>query len=170
MCTLTKLEFEKVLEQIVGKICWKFFGGSGTGTFVELLMGERILDRSLLSEESSLDLQNLSFKEEYTIFIKCAWRIESSNGIICGCWEDNSANGSMLRGLQQLVGEKVESIKLFTPTLDLRISFNNGLTLHIFCDQTDLIENNDNYSLFTDSYVYIVGTRSTLAKEARHQK
>jgi hypothetical protein len=159
-------EFRKSLNSLIGQPCWSVIAGRGTGSVISLHFGNKIplqqpIKNSYLSEEQQ------KYEGELILFIECVWRIDSEAEVICGCWEDNAKDGSMLIGLQNIIGQKVESINLSSPAWDLAINFSNSMVLRIFCDQTNLMEAVDNYSFSSLEVTYTVSTRSKLQQEHR---
>lgn len=159
-------EFRKNLNSLVGQPCWGFVAGKGTGSVISLHFGNKLpLQQPIKNLHLSHDLQK--YEGEIILFVQCVWRIDSEVEVICGCWEDNEKDGPMLSGLQNIVGQKVESIELSLPAWDLAVHFSNLITLRIFCDQTDLIEPVYNYDFFSPEVTYIVSTRGRLRRELR---
>ena len=91
-----------------------------------------------------------------------AWRVEDldSRKVLATCDDDNSPDGPLLAGLQQLVGRTVRDIELEVPGLDCQISFDKSLRLMIFPIGVDTVCPAD-YSLCTSDKVLEVGPRST---------
>lgn len=159
-------EFIASLNRLVGQVCWGFAAGKGTGSVISLDIGEKVLRESPL-KNPHLTAKQRKYKAEFDLFIQCAWRLESKTQVICGAWDDNSEGGDMLEGLQRLVGQAINSIKVSKPAFDLAVNFNNGLVLRIFCEQTNQAEMEDNYSVFLPNTIYVVGNRSQLRRAAR---
>jgi hypothetical protein len=68
----------------------------------------------------------------------------------------------MLAGLKRIVGRHVRAIDVSTPSFDATVAFDDGLSLRLFCDQTNEEDRGDNYSLFTSTQTLTVGCRSRL--------
>lgn len=159
-------EFETSLNQIIGLECWGVVAGSGTGSIVDIQLGGRVRLHKRLRNSKLTDEQR-EFEPEFSIFIECVWRLDSESTIICGAWDDNREGGEMIVGLRQIVGSVISSVQLSIPAFDVLVGFSNGLTLKVFCDRINLTDADDNYSLFTPSMCYTVGTRSALRREQR---
>ena len=72
----------------------------------------------------------------------------------------------MLNGLKLLIGQRISRINLSKPGFDLDIEFSKGLTLKVFCDQTNENDQNDNYMLFTrDQIITAVWGQGTFIAE-----
>jgi hypothetical protein len=160
------VEFEGAVNRLVGQLCWGIIAGAGTGSIISLQLGRQI-PRQLHSRNPTLSRLQKKYESEYTLFIECAWRLESNSKVICGCWDDNSKNGEMIAGLKRLTGSTVTSVNVKKPTWDLDLMFSNGLVLRVFCDSVNLADLNDNYSVFLPEGIFVVGTRSKLWKEQR---
>jgi hypothetical protein len=157
-------EFQNNLKCLIGKECWSIIGGAGTGSNISLAFGEKVPKKRPLKNRSLTD-EERNFNGEFSLYITCTWRIDSELEVACGCREDNSAKGPMLRGLQKLVNQRVISVCLSPPALDLSLTFENNLSLRIFCDQTSLDEDHDNYTFFLRTREWFnVGTRSVLER------
>ena len=165
---LPPLSFRTAMAELVGKECWSVIAGSGTGSIVTLNFGERIPVKRWLSNET-LSSDSRRFEGEYALYIECGWRVRSPQGMICSWSSDNAANGPMLTGLQQLEGGTTSVVEISEETYDLRVEFEDGLSLDVFCDQvdTDPEASVDNYSLFTTDSILIVGPRSRLHRASR---
>lgn len=160
------VEFSKSLNSLIGQPCWGVVAGKGTGSVISLHFGNKIpLPQLIKNPHLSDDLQK--YEGEMILFVKCVWRIDSEVEVICGCWEDNTKDGPMLKGLQNIVDQKVESIELSLPAWDLAIHFSNLMVLRIFCDQTDLSDTVDNYNLFLPEIIYTVSPKGKLEQEIR---
>jgi hypothetical protein len=69
----------------------------------------------------------------------------------------------MLTGLQRLVSKKLISCTLESPGLDIKMYLEDELTLKIFCDQVNEVDCADNYALYIEDEVFVVGTKSHLS-------
>lgn len=140
-----KRYFVSNLMILIGKECWSIVAGKGTGSVVSIDFGIKIarkrpLRNTLLSDEQR------QFEPELSLFVKCAWRINSDKNIICSSTDSNSNDGPMVNGLKMLVGHKVKSIDIEYPALDLKIIFDNDLRFYIFCNETNIDNNHSNYT------------------------
>jgi hypothetical protein len=162
-----KQKLVSLLERLENRTCIGFTAGEVTGSVVDLEFEPRRL-RSRPLRNLNLTEEQRRGEPEYSILIECAWRLDGRHGVICGAWDDNSPDGTMLRGLREIIGEAVESYQLSDPGLDLELRFSSGRTLRIFCDQVNEFDEYDNYSVFSPSEIIVVGTKSRLRREERH--
>lgn len=163
---LRPLELRNVVSKLRDKKCWSIVAGSGTGSIITMNFGEKVPLKRWLGNET-LDPETRRFEGEYALYIECAWRIRSSEGVICSWTSDNSPGGEMLFGLGRLEGTTVTAVDLRDGSYDLRLEFNDGLILDVFCDQLDPEEGIDNYSFFTREAVLTVGPGSRLHRALR---
>ena len=162
------VEFEEALNRLVGQLCWGVSAGVGTGSVVDLKIGRKIL-RKIPVRNPHLGQLQRKYDSEYAIFIHCVWRVDSKSKIVCGCWDDNTENGEMLAGLRRLVGSTITSVNVKNPAWDLDLTFSNGLVLRVFCDSVNLVDMDDNYSVFLPEGIFTVGTRGKLLKQQREE-
>jgi hypothetical protein len=158
--------FKKSLDELANKKCWGVVAGKGTGSKISLHFGNKV-PLSVPSRNKNLSKNLQDYDGEFILFIECVWRIESDTEILLGCWEDIYRDPLQTDDLRGLVGETVESIDVFPPAWDLSIHFTNSKTLRVFCDQTSIEEDADNYSLFMPELIFSVGSRGKLSTEER---
>jgi hypothetical protein len=106
------------------------------------------------------------FEGEYQLIVYCAWRFDADDRVVCGSGDRNEEGAEMLTGLQQLIGREVESTSLVEPGLDLTVTFGSNLQLKVFCDETNSMEDEDNYVFRDNDDIYAVGPRGRTAVEA----
>jgi hypothetical protein len=103
---------------------------------------------------------------EFELFVLCAWRLDSEAEVVCGSLDDNSNHGPMLKGLDRLVGQRVQAFSLTDPGMDLELHF-EGLCFRIFCDNLNEVDMEDNYSVFLPGEIVTVATRSRVGRSER---
>jgi hypothetical protein len=163
MATTEGNRLRALLDRLPGRRCIGCVPGAGSYVHLELeprKPRQRPLTNPHLSEEQRQG------EAEYGLFVRSVWRLDSPEAVVCGAWDDNQADGPMLRGLERLVGETVASYDLGEPGLDLVLRFANGWSWHIFCDQVNDRDRRDNYSVYGPEGTLIVGTKSQLRHEA----
>jgi hypothetical protein len=143
--------------------CWAVIAGRGTGSAIDLHFGAKVTRKTALSNPT-LSEEERRFEGEISVYVTSAWRLDSDVNVICG-WLDADENvDEMVRGLKSMVGHKVGAVEVRTPAWDLRISFDNGLSLVIFADQTSL-DDGDNYSVFDGGGGFTVGACGQIRPE-----
>jgi hypothetical protein len=115
----------------------------------------------------NLSERQRKYEGEYRIFVQCAWRLESSDSVLCGSGDDSAAGGEMVRVVQTILDRRILQAEVQHAALDLTLSLTGGLLLRIFCDQTDLEENNLNYSVSSGTTTVAVGPRGQIEIEKR---
>ena len=125
---------------------------------ISLMFGEKIPNlKPIENEHLSKDVQN--FESEFSLFIECVWRVDSNKKVIFGAWTEHEI---VRREINQIIGQTVKSFDLLEPAFDLKFIFAKYLQISIFCDKTNDVDNNDNYSFFTPENIYTVGHKSIL--------
>lgn len=154
-----KEKFKEDLQRLVGKECWGII--EGTGSFIHFQFGEKIpLDTPIGNDYLSDELNN--FEGEFTIFVQCVWRVDSSTKVLFGAWNEHE---TVHQEINQIIDQTVKTIECFDPAFDLKIIFSNDLQLKIFCDQTNEEDENDNYFYFTPEIIYSVDYQNNLTTE-----
>jgi hypothetical protein len=159
-------DFVLQLRTLVGKPCWSVVAGAGTGSRVALDFGRKF-QRDVPCPNPHLTADQQNYDSEISLFIECAWRLDTSTEVLCSSSETDSNDGPMVSGLNSLVDHEVESIDVVPPAFDLVVRFAGGLSLKIFCDQTNLDDGWDNYSLHLRDRIFIVGPRGRITTEVR---
>jgi hypothetical protein len=139
----------EALETLVGRSCWRRVAGGSAGSHVSL-------DFEPSGPRAAIP--------EYAVLVRCSWRLDSEFEVICGAWDDNGEGGTMLKGLDRLVGQRLGSFNLTAPGMDLELRFAD-CTLRIFCDNVNKVDSDDNYSVFLPGEVVTVATRSRIEWE-----
>ncbi len=126
-------KLEKLLS---GSHCWYTLAGEGTGSVFQLYLGAKIrrdrpVDNDMLSAEAIWN------DPEFHLMVWCAWRLDGPSEPITGWLEPNDNDGPMVRGLAELEGESVVSVRVRAPAWDLELEFTGQKTLNVFCDLTE---------------------------------
>lgn len=159
-------DFMTVLRSLVGKPCWAFAASEVTGSDVTLDFGRKI-PRAIPLMNPSLG-EDLRYHEgEISLYLCCAWRLDSEETSICSSGDSSAPEGPVISGLRLLVGTVVESVELFRPLFDLRIRFGSKLVLNVFCDLYDRDEESENYTVFVKDKLYDVRRGGKLGVEPR---
>lgn len=158
--------FIQQAQGLVGKTCWACVAGSPMGTIIHLHLGAKVprprpLDNPHLSEDLRV------CEGEYALFVASGWRLDSPTHVICGSGDDSY--DTMLPGLKRLVGLTIRGVKIDRPGLDVVATFESGLKLVVFCDETAIDETIVNYHFVMQAHTYVVGSRSILRTIPRGQ-
>ena len=122
------------MNSLLHKLCWCVVAGGCTGSAFKLCLGEKIPREKPIPNEN-LDEQARLNDSEYSLMAYCAWRLDGPDGPITSWLEPNEPEGSMVMGLDRLVGDCVDRVEVFLPAGDLEVRFTRGKTLKIFCDK-----------------------------------
>ena len=91
---------------------------------------------------SAVPRQVRKFEGEISFFIRCWWRLEHGASVVVS---STDRENPIVKGLERLVGERIEAIKLYKPAWDLLLEFSNEWHLRVFGSQTetdhDLLKN-----------------------------
>lgn len=155
-------ELREVLQSLVGKPCWDFAAGAGTGSHVSFDFGRKLRRADPLRNPLVTDTVR-RYTGEIDLFVTCSWRLDSETEVLCGAEDDNTEEGPMQHGLRQLLGRRVRAVQLREPGLDLVLELEGGLTFRVFCDEVNA-DGDDNYTVFVPHFYYNVGKRSRLFK------
>jgi hypothetical protein len=159
-------EFVRMLMDLRGKLCWSFYAGPSTGSDIDLDFGRKLPRIVPMLGNQNLTEDQKFYESELSLFVQCAWRLDSGKEVVCGSTDANGRNGPMVAGLQAMIGSTVERVAIQSPAFDLTLMFRDGLYLKVFCDQTNVEEGDSNYSLHTRDRIYIVGPRGRVRIES----
>ncbi len=155
-------EFVRRLTDLQGKSCWSLYASPSTGSHVDFDFGRKLPRVIPMLGNPNLTEDQKFYESEVSLFVQCAWRLDSAKEVICGSTDSNEKNGPMLLGLQAMIGTTVERVTIATPAFDLILTLGGDLSLKVFCDQTNLEGDDSNYTLHTKDRIYIVGARGRL--------
>jgi hypothetical protein len=149
-------QFAESLQRLIEKECWGIV--EGTGSHIAFDFGRKI-PRIKPIENTHLSADSRNFESELSLFVECVWRIVSPTEVLFGSWTEHQR---VKEEKIFIIGQKVKSVELIKPALDINVTFSNDLQLNIFCDQTNEKDSNDNYDYFTPEIIYTVGHKSIL--------
>jgi hypothetical protein len=107
--------------KIIGKEVTKTIAGGSNGSTIILEIGHN----------------------EYCLFIYCVWRLELDYKALTG-WNESSNpdNGNLTKQIRSLASDRIKDIQM-SDFFDLRVKFESGKVLTIFCDVTPKYEPDD---------------------------
>ena len=162
-----KSEMIKALDQFLGQECWSCVAGSGTGSIFSLNFGNRI-PRAEALKNPHLTEEERNFDSEISIMVWSSWKLEHQGNAICDSGSDNSNDGPLVLGLNQLKGKKIDTIHAETPTDQIGLLFEGGFDLKIFCDGFQTYGgDSENFIIFLPDAIYSVTTNGNIEKEGR---
>lgn len=150
-------EVIECLVRLEGQPCWSVIAGRGTGSIVAIDFGPKV-KRPRPVSNPYLTPEQREFVGAFSLLISCAWRLDGSKGVVCSWMDENVDGGRMLGGLHQLPGGYVTIVAVAQPAYDLTLTVNQGLTLRLFCDQTE--PGSNNYVFFMPDRTLSIGAQS----------
>jgi len=148
-------DFYSSLDLLVGKECWGFVAGQGTGSILALNFGKKILrEKPVDNPHLSEDCRN--FDPEFSFLIYSPWRLNNSTEILSASYYDNSNDGAMINGLNKVLNKSVESISCESPCNDLSIEFEDNTVLKIFACDIGFDEDSSFYNFYSPSGIFSV--------------
>ena len=160
-------EVTAALILLEGRPCWSVLAGAGTGPTMHLEFGAKIPRRVPLRDRPQITREQARYEGQLDLLIQCAWRLELGDTVLCGSTDDDRNDGAMKIGLRGLEGKTVLALSVEYPVPDLSISFEGDLRLRVFCDQTNIETNDDNYSVRVGDTIHVVGARGRIGLEQR---
>jgi hypothetical protein len=167
---LSVSELRDALVLLKGKECWSIVAGAGTGSAIHLEFGAKVPRRVPLRERPRLSAEQVCYEGEIDLFVQCAWRLERSQSVICGSTDDDRNDGPMVEGLSELRGMTVQDVDVSDPIPDFELRLTGDMRLKVFCDQTNIETNIDNYSVRVGETIYVVASKGQLATEKRNSE
>ena len=147
--------FQVNLKKMIGKKCWAANAGLGTGSMALLHIGNTIKREKPISNKHLSELSR-NYHGEFNIHIYCcAWRLSKQNTVVCTWRNSQSEIGKLLR---RLVGKRIVDVRI-NDIYDLRVKFEKGYTLYLFCEQVDA----ENYYIKTPKGLFTICERSRLS-------
>ncbi len=124
---------------------------------IDLMVGQKIARDTLFpNDKLSRELRENDAEFSICLFY-CSWRLRSDNEIICSAmWSSNEAGGPMLEGLSRIQDQRIASIDVTPDTCDMKIRFENGLTLDVFNDHPNESSNCASFWITTPDTHYSV--------------
>jgi hypothetical protein len=131
----------QLLKRALGKKCWYVVVGGCTVPQFKLALGKKVKRQKPILN-SALSREYREFEAEVSFFIRCWWRLEHGSSVVVSSIDREKA---IVKGLERLVGERIEAIKVNEPAWDLLLEFSNDWHLRVFGSQTendsDLLKN-----------------------------
>lgn len=154
-----------VIEGLRGKPCWSV-QISGVGSLANLHFGAKVprqKEQIMTHPDFKIDVDERVNQGEVVLYLEeCPWRVDSASAVLCSWMDENKAGGRLVEGLSQLKGLSVIDAQVIQPALDLIITFEGGLVLRVFPDQSNPDEG-DNYAVnLAHGTTFILSAHSTL--------
>ena len=159
-------EVEEFFSGVRGRECWSIIGGAGTGSVIDLEFGEKVKCKRPL-RNPKLSLEERLFQGERALIIYCDWRIEGAGGILCTSQSTNESGSLYFDVLLDLKDSTVANIGFTSQLHDLRVEFDNGIALSVFCDLPVVDDEDSNYVMFNPTTTIAATARGSLTVENR---
>jgi hypothetical protein len=159
-------QLESAISSFREQKCWSVIAGAGSGSLITLAFGRKVRRTRSLRNQHLTEVQR-DFEGELELYVECAWRLETTTSVICTSTSNNEHGGTMLGGLEKLIGTTIVEAKLTHPAMDIKIAFDNGLTLVVFADQANEADKYCNYTVSEKSKIIINGAKSEISVLAR---
>jgi hypothetical protein len=159
-------EVEEFFAGVRGRECWSVIGGAGSGSIISLRFGEKIRSKQPL-HNPELSFEERIFEGERSLIVYCDWRLEAESGLL-GSSQSVTEDGELdLSPFHDVKNRIVANIGFTSRLNDLRIEFDNGIVLSVFCDLPLGDAADSNYVMFNPLTCIAITTRGSLAVEKR---
>lgn len=145
--------------------CWSATSGGGTGSRLGLEFGRKIKRKKEISNPKISEALRQS-NGEFGLLVFCTWRISDGHKVIGGSYDDLAEGGETHSALQEIGRSSVLSITVDAVTCDLRIVFVEGLILDVFCNETNTLDETNNFYFFSPDDVLVIGPKSLVSTKA----
>lgn len=143
----------KAIRVLKGLPIWGVSTGGAAGTRLLFDAGAKVArDKPIDNDALMPDVR--THEGEYTLFITCPWRIQTSEGVVVTSGDDPSPDGLLVKAAHSIAGGRIDTVRHQVPGNDLQVTFTNGMTIWIFPIETDRTAWTD-YSISTPEATYL---------------
>ena len=119
----------ELLQSLVSRRCWYVSSGGATAPSFMLIVGDKIpRDRELRNRHHPEDYRQNRGTHELLVW--CSWRLQTNNEVLASSDQETDENSPLLA----LAGGEIAAVEVSSPAWDIRITFNDGRVLVVFCD------------------------------------
>jgi hypothetical protein len=151
-------ELSAALHALIGAPCWSALAGRGAGGTLVLDLGGKLRRVQPLKNPQLTDEQR-SYTGELWLLVRCAWRLESAERVVCS---RRHASGA---GIGALIGRAVTHFQVHGPARDAVLWFGDDWRLTVFCDRAT--GDDDCYAVALPGTIVEVGAGGAIRREAR---
>jgi len=152
------------IAQLIGQECWSVTVAAGSQLLLKV--GRPVARAKPLLNLFLTELER-THDAAYGVHITCAWRLDSASEVL-SVWSDpKPAQCPTPPGLECLRGARLTDASLAAPAWDLTLHFGEAGSLRLFCDQSVLEPEHDNYSVFTPLGTVTVAPGGAVSLEQR---
>jgi len=119
----------KTIEELIGRVCLAAIAQPETGGNLLLHFG-----RWQTYENPPDPGIAVSERGNWSLMIKCPWRLDSNTAVICDWRSTGDAENARAEAHLSMEGLTVEDVELSHPGLDFRLRFSSGHQLLMLCD------------------------------------
>ena len=154
----------QILAALRGKKCWYVSCGGSAGTTFQLALGERVR-RSAIINNTAHSEEFRAFEGEANLLVWCSWRLDGSEGPLSS---SDDTMDHVVQALSMLADRVIDCVAIDMPGWDLRLEFNGGLVIKVFCDHVPGDPSFDgNWDLFLTEHIISIGAGSVCEIESR---
>lgn len=150
-------ELGAALRALIGAPCWSALAGRGAGGTLVLDLGGKLRRVQPLKNPQLTDEQRM-YTGELWLLVRCAWRLESTDGVVC-----SRRHGT--GGIGELIGRAVTRFEVRGPAHDAVLWFGDDRRLNVFCDRGT--GDDDCYAVALPGTIVEVGPGGAIRREAR---
>jgi hypothetical protein len=150
-------ELSGALRALTGAPCWSALAGRGAGGTLVLDLGGKLRRVQPLKNPQLTDEQRM-YTGELWLLVRCAWRLESAEGVVCSRRQGTS-------GVDELLGRAVTHVEVRGPARDALLWFGDDRRLTVFCDRAT--GDDDCYAVALPGTIVEVGAGGAIRREAR---
>lgn len=151
------------LQILRGKVCWRVYCSSATGTALDIHFLPLAVRRHPLKNPMFSELER-THAGMFGLFVHCAWRLQTCDRVVSASGVTESSGELLLEVVRRLQGRTIEAItEPSKPGNDITIRFSEGVELSIFCDLVGE-DAGDNFSLFLETETITVGSGSVVRR------
>jgi hypothetical protein len=139
-------QLRRAVEQLIGEECWS--ATVSEGSILLLSFGPQVPRARPLRNLFLTELER-THESERQVHIWCAWRLDSASEVLSSWRDPKPGQCPTPPDLECLRGARVTGASLSEPAWDLTLHFGVVGSLKVFCDQSVLEPEGDNYSVRT---------------------
>ena len=155
---------QRAVTQLIGQECWSVTVAAGSQLLLKV--GRPVARAKPLLNLFLTELER-THDAELGVHIRCAWRLDGDDAVLSVCSDPKPAQCPTPPGLECLRGARLTDASLAAPAWDLTLHFGEAGSLRLFCDQSVLEPEHDNYSVFTPLGTVTVAPGGAVSLEQR---
>ncbi len=154
------------LGTVRGQPIWSGVAGPRDDYVLTLEIGEKRRRVSRLGAQE-LSFNKRTFEGAFGFIIECPWRFESSDQVLCSCFELLEPTGRGPREIAGMADAVIEDVAIIAPAYDLLIQLSGGLRIFAFSSETNPKKKRNNWSFWSQRHLLTIGPKGTVALRDR---